>query len=171
MRFFFGLLAGVLIAATPVSPVGQGMAAAQTSGLSQQGFEAYLPRLRADAERAGIRRDTLDRIFPTLVFSPRTVALDRAQPGGIAGSPGTPAFAPYRNRHLTPALIARGRQRYAENLGRLTEIGRRYGVPPGILIAIWGKETSYGTVMGEIGRASCRERVPSKCRSRWSPYH
>jgi lytic murein transglycosylase len=150
MRFFFGLLAGVLIAATPVSPVGQGMAAAQAGGLSQQGFEAYLPRLRADAERAGIRRDTLDRIFPTLAFSPRTVALDRAQPGGIAGSPGTPAFAPYRNRHLTPALIARGRQRYAENLGRLTEISRRYGVPPGILIAIWGKETSYGTVMGDF---------------------
>ena len=24
---------------------------------------------------------------------------------------------------------------------------------------------------GQIGRASCRERVPSKCRSRWSPYH
>ena len=23
----------------------------------------------------------------------------------------------------------------------------------------------------EIGRASCRERCPSKCRSRWSPYH
>ena len=23
----------------------------------------------------------------------------------------------------------------------------------------------------EIGRASCRERGPSKCRSRWSPYH
>ena len=23
----------------------------------------------------------------------------------------------------------------------------------------------------EIGRASCRERVSSKCRSRWSPYH
>lgn len=150
MRFLFGLLAGVLIAATPVSPVGQGMAAAQAGGLSQQGFEAYLPRLRADAERAGIRRDTLDRIFPTLVFSPRTVALDRAQPGGIAGSPGTPAFAPYRNRHLTPALIARGRQRYAENLRRLTDISRRYGVPPGILIAIWGKETSYGTVMGDF---------------------
>ena len=27
-----------------------------------------------------------------------------------------------------------------------------------------------GTVP-EIGRASCRERVKSQCRSRWSPYH
>ena len=24
---------------------------------------------------------------------------------------------------------------------------------------------------GEIGRASCRERVATLCRSRWSPYH
>src|SRR3546814_9752890 len=27
----------------------------------------------------------------------------------------------------------------------------------------------YGNI--EIGRASCRERVVSTCRSRWSPYH
>ena len=26
-------------------------------------------------------------------------------------------------------------------------------------------------VLAEIGRASCRERCPSLCRSRWSPYH
>ena len=25
--------------------------------------------------------------------------------------------------------------------------------------------------LGEIGRASCRERCTSVCRSRWSPYH
>ena len=157
MRFGSVLAAGVLIAAMPAAPTGQGMipfgespAAAQGAGLSQQGFEAWLPRLRAEAERAGIRRETLDRIFPTLVFSARTVALDRGQPGGIAGSTATPPFAPYRARHLTPALIARGRARYADNLGPLTEISRRYGVPPGILIAIWGKETSYGAVMGDF---------------------
>ena len=26
-------------------------------------------------------------------------------------------------------------------------------------------------ITGEIGRASCRKECPSKCRSRWSPYH
>ena len=32
---------------------------------------------------------------------------------------------------------------------------------------------TFGTagLRAAIGRASCRERVPSLCRSRWSPYH
>jgi len=122
----------------------------QPSGLSEAGFRAYLPRLRAQAEAAGVGRATLDRIFPALTFSSRTIELDRAQPGGASGSSATPAFAPYRNRHLTSALINRGRSRYADNIGRLSEIGRRYGVPPSVLVAIWGKETSYGSIMGDF---------------------
>ncbi len=143
MRLGLVAFAALLLGATPV-------ANAQVAGLSQAGFEAYLPRLRAEARREGISTATLDRVFPTLTFSPRTIELDRAQPGGAAGTPTNPPFAPYRARHLTPALINRGRARYAENLGRLGEIGRRYGVPPGILIAIWGKETSYGAIMGNF---------------------
>src|SRR3546814_14882394 len=33
----------------------------------------------------------------------------------------------------------------------------------------FGRE--FGIFGAEIGRASCRERVVSTCRSRWSPYH
>ena len=145
MRFALVLAAGVLVAGLPAAP-----AAAQVAGLSQQGFEAYLPRLRAEARRAGISEATLARVFPTLTFSARTIELDRAQPGGVAGASATPPFAPYRARHLTQALINRGRARYSENLGRLNEISRRYGVPASMLIAIWGKETSYGSIMGNF---------------------
>jgi lytic murein transglycosylase len=157
MRLFHILAAGLMLAGMPAARPGGGLiqigeapASAQGSGLSQQGFEAYLPRLRADARAAGIREATLDRIFPTLTFSPRTIQLDRAQPGGVAGRPTNPPFAPYRARHITQALINRGRARYAENQGRLNEISRRYGVPGPILIAIWGKETGYGTLMGDF---------------------
>jgi lytic murein transglycosylase len=149
MRIVYCLAAAVLLAATPAARLGGGAARAQGAELSQAGFETYLPRLRAEAERAGIRPATLDRIFPTLVFSSRTIELDRAQPGGTPGR-ANPPFAPYRARQLTSALIERGRSRYAENLQRLNEIGRRYGVPPQYLIAIWGKETGYGTFMGNF---------------------
>ena len=130
----------------------QAPAAAQ-SGLSQAGFEAYLPQLRAEAERAGIRRETIERIFPTLEFSARTIQLDRSQPGGTPGTSGAASFtpfAPFRARHLSQALIDRGRARYAANLGQLNEISRRYGVPASILVAIWGKETGYGSIMGNF---------------------
>ncbi|HTU11079.1 MAG TPA: lytic murein transglycosylase [Allosphingosinicella sp.] len=136
-----------------VLPFGAAPAAAQASGLSEAGFQAYLPRLRAEAERAGIRRETLDRIFPTLTFSARTVQLDRSQPGGTPGvtpSGSNPPFAPFRARHITQALIDRGRARYAANLPQLREFSRRYGVPPQIMIAIWGKETGYGSYMGNF---------------------
>src|SRR3546814_91116 len=33
------------------------------------------------------------------------------------------------------------------------------------------RRAPHGTRIEKIGRASCRERVCSTCRSRWSPYH
>lgn len=150
MRLGVILAAAALLFGLPAARIDESAALAQDSGLSSEGFQAFLPRLRADAERAGIRAATLERVFPTLEFSARTIALDRAQPGGTAGSTATPPFAPYRARQLTPELIARGRARYAENVSRLNDISRRYGVPAPILIAIWGKETGYGTIMGDF---------------------
>ena len=159
MRLWSGLFAVAVLAGAPaarldeaslVPSIGESPAEAQSTSLSSAGFQAYLPRLRADAERAGVTRATLDRVFSSLTFSPRTVELDRAQPGGAAGSTATPPYEPYRVRHVTSDIVNRGRARYAENRGRLDEIGRRYGVPPSVLIAIWGKETSYGSIMGDF---------------------
>src|SRR4051812_14983454 len=157
MRLVHGLAAMALVAGGPAARLdpegfsfGGSPAAAQLGGLSEQGYEAFFPPLRAAAERAGIRASTLDRIFPTLVFSPRTIELDPAQPRGVAGSPTNPPFAPYLARQLTPALAARGRSYYLADRPRLNEISRRYGVPAQYLIAIWGKETGYGSIMGNF---------------------
>ncbi len=148
MRKSILLLAGALLLAPASAPFGQ--PAEAQAGLSQAGFEAYLPQLRVRAQAAGVGQATIDRIFPTLQFSARTVSLDRAQPGGTSGSSATPAFAPYRERHVSPALISRGRTRYSANIGRLNAIGRQYGVAPSVLMAIYGHETSYGAITGDF---------------------
>ena len=148
MRLIYQMMA-IMLAAFPPHGAG-GIAAAQTTGLNQAGFQAYLPELRQQALTQGVSRATVDRIFPTLTFSARTVELDQAQPGGTAGNNAIPPFAPYQQRHVTPDLISRGAQRYNANRAQLTEIGRRYGVEPSVLIAIWGHETSYGAVTGDF---------------------
>jgi membrane-bound lytic murein transglycosylase B len=146
MRLSRGIAALALMAAMfPLSS-----SAPAQSGLSESGFRAYLPQLEAQARRAGVSPGTIASVFPNLVFSARTVQLDRAQPGGRPGSNANPPFAPYRARHVTPALIANGQRHYAANLTRLREIGRRYGVTPSVLVAIWGHETSYGAVTGNF---------------------
>ena len=158
MRILGALAVVALVAGMPAARLGDGTvsvevenaAEAQASGLSEAGFQAYLPRLRGEAQRAGVSPATINRVFPNLTFSSRTVELDRAQPGGTAGSAANPPFAPYRARHITQPLIDRGRARYSQNVSRLNDIGRRYGVPPQILIAIWGKETSYGSITGDF---------------------
>lgn len=139
------LAALAFLAASPAAPV-----AAQSYGLSQTGFEAWLPWLRAQAFAAGVSRATIESVFSNLEFSARTVELDQAQPGGTAGSSATPPFAPYRAQHVSPALIAGGRRHYSANYTRLQEIGRRYGVTPSVLVAIFGHETSYGAVTGSF---------------------
>lgn len=149
MRIRRILAAMILIGGLSAGPSATAPALAQ-SGLSQEGFQSFLPQLRVRAEREGVTRATIDRVFPALTFSPRTIQLDRAQPGGPPSSTTISLYAPYRSRHLTQSLIDRGRSRYAANIGRLNEIGRRYGVPPGVLVAIWGKETSYGSIMGDF---------------------
>jgi lytic murein transglycosylase len=146
MRLSRGIAALALAAAMlPLSS-----SAPAQSGLSQSGFRAYLPQLEAQARRAGVSQGTISSVFPSLVFSARTVELDRAQPGGRPGSNANPPFAPYRARHVSPALIANGQRHYAANLSRLQAIGRRYGVTPSLLVAIWGHETSYGSVTGNF---------------------
>ena len=80
------------------------------------GFRAYLPQLRAQAEAAGVsRRDAR----PGVADPDLQPAHGRARPGPAGRRrrrrPPIPPFAPYRARHVTPALISRGRSRYAAN--------------------------------------------------------
>jgi lytic murein transglycosylase len=146
MRIILPFAAAIAAFVPPV----MGSASAQVSAYTADGFAAYLPQLRARALRAGVTPATVERIFPALEFSRRTIELDQAQPGGAAGNPSIPPFEPYRVQHVTPSLIARGADRYIANRAQLAAIGNRYGVSPSVLVAIWGHETSYGAVTGNF---------------------
>ena len=138
------------LAALTLVPMLAASASAQSSRYTEEGFRAYLPQLRAQALAAGVSRATIDRAFADLQFSPRTIELDQAQPGGTAGNSAIPPFAPYLRDHVSPQLVSRGADRFAANRTQLQAIGRRYGVDPAILVAIWGHETSYGSVTGNF---------------------
>ena len=112
------------------------------------GFAAYKVRLSALARSAGIREATTQSVIPYLQLNSRVIELDRSQrPTSTSGS-APPSYGRYINRHITASLINRGYARYAGHWTNLSRIRERYGVEPSIVIAIYGKETSYGSITG-----------------------
>ena len=122
--------------------------AAPTGGGALMGFAAYKQRLSSLARSAGVRDTTIQSVIPYLSLNSRVIELDRAQrPTSTSGS-GPSSFGPYINRHITSSLINRGYTRYAGHWTNLSRIRERYGVEPAVVIAIYGKETSYGSITG-----------------------
>jgi lytic murein transglycosylase len=125
-----------------------GLVGASASAQDESGFQTYLNGpLRTQALREGVRPATIEAVFPTLTFNPRVIELDREQPGGATNAP-IPAFEPYRARHVDASRIGRGRAAYQRSRWRLEKIERDTGVPEAIMVAIWGHETNYGSIMG-----------------------
>ena len=118
---------------------------------AQSGFQAYLATVRPKALRAGVSASTFDRLTTTLTYNPRVVALDRSQSDApsIPNPPPAP-FAPYLARHVDAARINQGRVVYNRERAHLAQIEARTGVPAGIILGIYGKETNYGRVTGDF---------------------
>jgi len=115
-------------------------------------FDQYKAYLVGRARAAGVREPTL-QLIPTLQLNQRAIELDRAQrpsPRSRSDDDAPPSFRPYLDRHITDSLIRRGQSRYSSHWGNLSRIHQLYGVDPAVVMAIYGKETSYGSVTGSF---------------------
>lgn len=113
-------------------------------------FERYKAYLTGRARSAGVREATIQSVIPYLRLNPRVVELDRSQRPTAPSTDPAPSFASYLDRHITQSLIRRGRERYSTHWANLARIQARYGVDPAVIMAIYGKETSYGSVTGNF---------------------
>ena len=113
-------------------------------------WESYKLHLVALARQRGMREPTIQAVVPSLQLNQRVMDLDRAQTPTAVRPDYTPSFGPYLERHVTTSLIDRGYARYASHWANLSRIQSLYGVDPSVIIAIYGKETSYGSVTGNF---------------------
>jgi membrane-bound lytic murein transglycosylase B len=113
-------------------------------------FEQYKAYLAGRARSAGVRESTIRAVMPYLRLNQRVMDLDRDQRPTSTSYYYPPNFRPYLDRHITTSLINRGQYRYSSHWSNLSRIQSRYGVEPSVIIAIYGKETSYGSVTGSF---------------------
>lgn len=113
-------------------------------GVAQAEFDECLGRLREAAVAQGVSAATADRVLPTVRQLPRVVEADRSQPEFVE------TFATYLARRVTPQRVAAGRARLEQHRALLSRVSTEHGVPPQVLVALWGLETNFGTVLGNV---------------------
>lgn len=106
------------------------------------GFQTWLAGVRREAREAGISPSTLDTAFRGIKPLPTVLKLDRRQPEH------TVTLDRYLKNAVNDRRVALGRRLLRQHAGVLDRVGRRYGVPPAVVVALWGIETDFGRQTG-----------------------
>ena len=107
-----------------------------------EGFAEWREGVRSEALNLGISAAIFDTAFADVEPIPRVIELDRSQPEV------TLTFDQYVERVVPESRVAKGRKLLAEHRELLEPIGRKYGVPPRFIVALWGIETNFGQYLG-----------------------
>ena len=109
----------------------------------ERAFKAFIKEIKQEAKKDGIARKhlkALDRLTP----DPEVQRLAARQPEYVK-----PIWA-YLTHMVTEDRLRLGRKELQSREAFLDGLEEKYGVPRGILIAIWGVETNYGGNKGSF---------------------
>ncbi len=133
-------------------------ARAASCGNGPEGFPAWLAEFKQEAVSRGISRSVVDRALAGVHYDPKIIARDRGQ--GIFHQ----SFSQFSGKLLSPSRVARGRSLMRSHAALLRSIENQYGVPGGVLVAIWGLETSFGADNGHFPILSSVATLAYDCR-------
>jgi lytic murein transglycosylase len=106
----------------------------------------------------GIPERVVTRALGTVTYDPQVIELDRSQ------TPFKSSFEVFLQKHVTRARIAKGRAQMKANEALLARIESRFGVPPSVLVAIWGLETEFGQAQGHMSCFRALATLAYDCR-------
>ena len=139
MRSF--LIAGVAALAFAVTLVGSAPAQAARCGNGAGGFEAWKQDFAEEA-RGSVGSAGVDALMSTH-YNSATICADRGQKSFHL------SLEAFMAKRGASAIVARGRQLKRSMAGLFQSVDSRYGVSPGVLLAIWGMETGFGAAHGQ----------------------
>lgn len=148
------LLASALAVAAFASTAGPARAA-QCGG----DFNAFIASFSREAMAAGVSSETISSAFAGIVQDTGALAFDRRQRGTFNKS-----FEDYVATRVSSARIQRGRQMMQRHASMLSRIERQYGVPPQLIVAIWGLETDFGADTGKLPTIRVLATMAHDCR-------
>jgi len=157
MRTSLNWLAGGLVAALAMAmPVGTAQAA--KCGNDASGFKRWVGEFKKEAAANGIKSSTIQATLDNVTYATQTIRLDRSQRSFKM------SLDAFMRKRGAGAIISRGKSLKQQNAALFQRIEQRYGVPPGVLIAIWGMETGFGSYQGNQDAISALATLAYDCR-------
>src|ERR1700730_2422851 len=108
-------------------------------------FNSFVQNISADAQAAGVSANVVSAALGGVTQDMAVLSFDRRQRYTFNKS-----FEQYVATRVGPGRINGGRAMLQRHGLLLSRIEARYGVPPQILVAIWGLETDFGR--GDMGK-------------------
>ena len=110
--------------------------------LPQPPFDEWLAGVRAEAIARGIRTATVDQALNGLEPVPTVIQRDRTQAEIVQ------TLDQYLRQRVTNRVVQTAQTMRRTHAKVLQQASEKYGVPPGILIAVWGLESNFGRFSG-----------------------
>ncbi len=111
---------------------------------TEAGLQRWISDFRPRALLAGITEATFDRVMTQVHFLPNVVERDRKQ------DEFTKTIWDYLDKAVSEDRIAAGQKALKKHAVLLDQIEGRYKVDRKVVLAIWGLESAYGAVRGDI---------------------
>lgn len=108
------------------------------------GFEKWLGDISREAAAQGISQDAIRRGLAGVTFDQSIINKDRGQ--GVFKQ----SFEQFAGRMVSPSRLRGGANMLKRHAATLARIEQRFGVPGPVLVAIWGLETDFGAVRGNL---------------------
>ena len=107
-------------------------------------FDEWLEALTAEARERGYSQAVIEQTLAGLTPLERVIQNDRSQAELIVG------FERYYRSRISPRFVRQGRDLASQHRRLLMSIERTYDVQRRFVLAIWGIETRYGRLKGNV---------------------
>lgn len=149
---------GYILAVSLVAMISvPGAAHAAKCGNNASGFDAWKGEFSRQAAGKGIGNRGLKALAGT-TYATSTIKADRGQRSFKL------SLDQFMAKRGGRAIAAKGKTLKRQNAQLFGEIERRYGVPAGPLLAIWGMETGFGSYLGKSNILSAVATLAYDCR-------
>ena len=106
-----------------------------------QWVKSYKTTLKA---KSNLPQSTIDKAFEKVIFLPKVIKRDRNQLHKKI------TFTRYRQWVVSEKRVKVGREKFAAHRPMLQKTGKKYGINPEVIVALWGIETFYGKIQGDF---------------------